>query len=125
VAPAYTGVTLIAGAIARPKPGSYAAELVGAGSGLAFAPDQAFWLQRNGDGSIQVYYVQRRAEDPRRAVGTVLHDPAFVRAELDRELAKWSPQMRGVLDEVATPFVWWPLYSCRPGRPGASTPASR
>jgi len=43
-------------------------------------------------------------------LGTVLHDPAFIRAELDRELAEWSPQMRGVLDEVETSFVWWPLY---------------
>jgi 2-polyprenyl-6-methoxyphenol hydroxylase-like FAD-dependent oxidoreductase len=110
VPPAYTGVTLIAGVITEPKPGSYAAELVGDGSGLAFAPDQAFLMQRNGDGSIQVYYTQRRAEDPRRAAGTVLHDPAFIRAELDRELAEWSPHMRGVLDEVETPFVWWPLY---------------
>jgi 2-polyprenyl-6-methoxyphenol hydroxylase-like FAD-dependent oxidoreductase len=110
VAPAYTGVTLIAGAIARPRPDSRAAELVGEGAGLAFAADQAFLLQRNGDGSIQGYYTQRRAEDPRRAVGTVLHDPAFIRAELDRELADWSPRIRGVLDEVETPFVWWPLY---------------
>ncbi|MFC0541303.1 FAD-dependent oxidoreductase [Kutzneria chonburiensis] len=110
VAPAYTGVTLIAGEIARPRPGSCAAELVGEGAGLAFAADQAFLLQRNGDGSIQVYFTQRRAEDPRRAVGTVLQDPAFIRAELDRELADWSPRIRGVLDEVEMPFVWWPLY---------------
>lgn len=110
VVPAYTGVTLIAGVIAEPRPDSYAASLVGEGAGLAFAADQAFLLQRNGDGSIQVYYTQRRAEDPRRAVGTVLHDPAFIRAELDRELADWSPRMRGVLDEVEAPFVWWPLY---------------
>ncbi|GAA3438593.1 FAD-dependent oxidoreductase [Kutzneria kofuensis] len=110
VPPAYTGVTLIAGEITEPKPDSYAAELVGDGAGLAFAPDQAFLLQRSGNGSIQVYYTQRRAEDPRRAVGTVLHDPAFIRAELDRELAQWSPKMRGILDEVETPFIWWPLY---------------
>lgn len=110
VAPAYTGVTLIAGAVTQPRPDSYAAELVGEGAGLAFAADQAFLLQRNGDGSVQVYYTQRRAEDPRRSVGTVLHDPAIIRTELDRELADWSPGMRGVLDEVETPFVWWPLY---------------
>ncbi|QUQ63478.1 FAD-dependent oxidoreductase [Kutzneria sp. CA-103260] len=110
VPPAYTGVTLIAGEIAKPRLDSYAAELVGEGAGLAFAPDQAFLMQRNGDGSIQVYYAQRRAEDPRRAIGTVLHDPAFIRTELDRELADWSPRMRGVLDEVERHFVWWPLY---------------
>ena len=72
VAPAYTGVTLIAGEIAEPRLDSYAAELVGEGAGLAFGPNQAFLMQRNGDGSVQVYFTQRRAEDPRRAIGTVV-----------------------------------------------------
>ncbi|SDM58965.1 FAD-dependent oxidoreductase [Nonomuraea jiangxiensis] len=110
-APTYTGVTFIAGEIARPLPGSYAAEIVGEGSGLVIGHEKAFLCQRNGDGSIRVYFAQRRHEDPSRAAGSTFHDPGFIRAELDREFQDWSPRMRSVLDEVETTFVWWPLYT--------------
>ncbi|MEW2505829.1 NAD(P)/FAD-dependent oxidoreductase [Amycolatopsis sp. NPDC047767] len=110
-APVYTGVTFIAGEITHPRPGSYAAEVVGEGSGLVLGHDKAFLCQRNGDRSIRVYFAQRRAEDPSRATGTTLADPDFIRRELDREFADWAPKMRGILDEVEAKFVWWPLYT--------------
>ncbi|GAA5012354.1 FAD-dependent oxidoreductase [Actinopolymorpha pittospori] len=110
-APAYTGVTFIAGEIARPLPGSYAAEVVGEGAGLVIGHDRAFLCQRNGDGSIRVYFAQRRAEDPSRCAGTSFQDVDVIRGELDREFQDWSPRMRGILQEVETDFFWWPLYT--------------
>ncbi|GAA4557216.1 FAD-dependent oxidoreductase [Planotetraspora kaengkrachanensis] len=110
-APAYTGVTFIAGEIARPLPGSYAAEIVGEGAGLVLGYGKAFLCQRNGDGSIRVYFAQRRDQDPSRTAGSTLREPGFIRAELDREFQEWSPRMRGILDEVESEFVWWPLYT--------------
>ncbi|GAA1307349.1 monooxygenase [Planotetraspora silvatica] len=110
-APAYTGVAFIAGEITRPLPGSYAAEVVGEGSGLVLGYDKAFLCQRNGDGSIRVYFAHRRTEDPNRTAGAAFKDPGFIRGELDREFQQWSPRMRGILDEVETTFIWWPLYT--------------
>ncbi|AWS42828.1 hypothetical protein DKM19_17115 [Streptosporangium sp. 'caverna'] len=41
----------------------------------------------------------------------MFRDPGFIRGELDREFQEWSPRMRGILDEVDTRFIWWPLYT--------------
>jgi 2-polyprenyl-6-methoxyphenol hydroxylase-like FAD-dependent oxidoreductase len=73
--------------------------------------DKAFLCQLNGDGSIRVYFAQRRKEDPNRTAGATFKDPDFIRSELDREFQEWSPRMRGILDEVETKFIGWPLYT--------------
>jgi 2-polyprenyl-6-methoxyphenol hydroxylase-like FAD-dependent oxidoreductase len=110
-APVYTGVTFTIGEITRPEPNSYAADLVGDGAGLVIGRDRALMCQRNGDGSIWVYFAQRRPECPRRAARATVPDQLALRAELDRECQDWSPRVRGVLDEIEGSLSWWPLYT--------------
>jgi hypothetical protein len=88
------GLPSSAGEITRPLPGSYAAEVVGEGSGLVLGYDKAFLCQRNGDGSIRVYFAQRRTQDPNRIAGAAFKDPDFIRSELDRQSQERSPRPR-------------------------------
>jgi 2-polyprenyl-6-methoxyphenol hydroxylase-like FAD-dependent oxidoreductase len=108
-APAYTGVTFLAGEIAHPRPGSCAAQVVGEGAGLVLGPDKGLLCQRNGDGSIRVYVAHRPATAP--GTGGDRVDRELLRDVVERELAGWSPRIRGILDEVETPFVRWPLHT--------------
>lgn len=109
--PRYSGITFVEARfedadIRHPE----IAELVGKGSARAGDGDRAVFGQRNGNGRVFVYVMQRLPVDWIAAAGLHADDTAGIRAHLLDAFAGWSPRMRQILTDNDGPFIDRPLF---------------
>lgn len=123
--PAYVGVTFIQAHIASPNPSSFVARHVGDGAMFALGDNKAIMGQRNGDGSIRLYFALRTPEDPRRRQGQDFADAGAQRVALRETFAGFHPELLNVLDRIDGQFSYWPLYTMPPISSGRRIAGSR
>jgi 2-polyprenyl-6-methoxyphenol hydroxylase-like FAD-dependent oxidoreductase len=86
-------------------------QAVGHGAMFALGDNKAIMGQRNGDGSIRLYFALRTSEDPSRSQGDATVEVDVVRDQLRDTFSGWDPKLLALLDEVDGSFSYWPLYS--------------
>ena len=86
-------------------------QAVGHGAMFALGDNKAIMGQRNGDGSIRLYFALRTSEDPSRSQGDATVEVDVVRDQLRDTFSGWDPKLLALLDEVDGGFSYWPLYT--------------
>ena len=109
--PIYCGITFLQAQITDPQPVSFIAKTVGDGAIFALGDNKAIMGQRNGDGSIRLYFALRTPEDPTRSQGDAIVDTDVVRDQLRQTFDGWDSKLLALLDQIDGGFSYWPLYT--------------